>query len=88
MAAIRAAQLGKKVLLVEKSELGGVCLNCGCVPSKALISAAHRHEHMHNPGIPGLTAKDIEIDFSQIQQWKQKEVVDRLKSGIQSLMKK
>lgn len=88
VAAIRAAQLGKKVLLVEKSELGGVCLNCGCVPSKALISAAHRHEHMHNPGIPGLTAKDIEIDFSQIQQWKQKEVVDRLKSGIQSLMKK
>ncbi|AYB48146.1 MULTISPECIES: dihydrolipoyl dehydrogenase [Paenibacillus] len=88
VAAIRAAQLGKKVLLVEKSELGGVCLNCGCVPSKALISAAHRHEDMHNPGIPGLTARDIEIDFSQIQQWKQKEVVDRLKSGIHSLMKK
>ncbi|KZS48962.1 MULTISPECIES: dihydrolipoyl dehydrogenase [Paenibacillus] len=88
VAAIRAAQLGKKVLLVEKSELGGVCLNCGCVPSKALISAAHRHEHMHNSGIPGLTARDIEIDFSQIQQWKQKDVVDRLKSGIQSLMKK
>lgn len=88
VAAIRAAQLGKKVLLVEKSEMGGVCLNCGCIPSKALISAAHRYEHMHDSGISGLKANGVEIDFAQIQHWKQSEVVDRLKTGIHSLMKK
>lgn len=88
VAAIRAAQLGKKVLLVEKSELGGVCLNCGCVPSKALISAAHRYEQMLDSGISGLKAKGVDIDFSQIQQWKQSKVVNRLKTGIQSLLKK
>ncbi|MGM0715025.1 dihydrolipoyl dehydrogenase [Brevibacillus parabrevis] len=88
VAAIRAAQLGKKVLLVEKSELGGVCLNCGCVPSKALISAAHRYERMLESGIPGLKASGVEVDFSEIQQWKQSKVVNRLKTGIQSLLKK
>lgn len=88
VAAIRAAQLGKKVVLVEKSELGGVCLNCGCVPSKALISAAHRYEHMAESGISGLKASHIEVDFSEIQLWKQTKVVNRLKTGIQSLMKK
>lgn len=88
VAAIRAAQLGKKVLLVEKSELGGVCLNCGCVPSKALISAAHRYKHMTESGISGLKANEIEVDVAEIQQWKQSKVVNRLKSGIQSLLKK
>lgn len=88
VAAIRAAQLGKKVLLVEKSELGGVCLNCGCVPSKALISAAHRYERMLESGISGLKANSVEVDFSEIQQWKQSKVVNRLKAGIQSLLKK
>lgn len=88
VAAIRAAQLGKQVLLVEKSELGGVCLNCGCIPSKALISAAHRYEQMRNSGISGLKANHVEIDFAQIQHWKQSEVVNRLKTGIHSLMKK
>nr|HPM41988.1 FAD-dependent oxidoreductase [bacterium] len=42
VAAIRASQLGAKVALVEKKELGGVCLNCGCIPTKALIASAHR----------------------------------------------
>ncbi|GEC91049.1 dihydrolipoyl dehydrogenase [Brevibacillus agri] len=88
VAAIRAAQLGKKVVLVEKSEMGGVCLNCGCIPSKALISAAHRYEHMRNSGISGLIANNVEIDFAQIQHWKQSDVVNRLKMGIHSLMKK
>ncbi|RIV17030.1 FAD-dependent oxidoreductase, partial [Alicyclobacillaceae bacterium I2511] len=44
VAAIRAAQLGKSVTVVDKAELGGVCLNRGCIPSKALISAAHHYE--------------------------------------------
>ncbi|MGF1948968.1 FAD-dependent oxidoreductase, partial [Enterococcus gallinarum] len=49
VAAIRAAQLGQKVTIVEKGELGGVCLNVGCIPSKALLSASHRfHNAQHS----------------------------------------
>lgn len=48
VAAIRAAQLGKTVAIVDKDEVGGVCLNRGCIPSKALISAAHQYEGMHH----------------------------------------
>ena len=48
VAAIRAAQLGQKVTVVEKGTVGGVCLNVGCIPSKALISAGHRYDHAKN----------------------------------------
>ena len=48
VAAIRAAQLGQKVAIVEKANVGGVCLNVGCIPSKALINAGHRYENAKN----------------------------------------
>lgn len=86
VAAIRAAQLGKSVVIVDKAELGGVCLNRGCIPSKALISAAHRYETMKNSGEMGLTASGIEVDFAKVQAWK-RSVVQKLTGGVGGLLK-
>lgn len=85
VAAIRAAQLGKSVTIVDKAELGGVCLNRGCIPSKALISAAHQYEAAHESAFPGIetTAK---LDYKKVQDWK-KSVVDKMTGGVQSLLK-
>lgn len=86
VAAIRAAQLGKKVTLVERDKLGGVCLNVGCIPSKALIAAAHRYEDVKKLGEIGIEAGDVRVDFAKVQTWKQG-VVDKLTGGVASLMK-
>lgn len=87
VAAIRAAQLGQKVTVVEKEEtLGGVCLNVGCIPSKAIISASHRYEHAGHSEDMGIKAKDVELDFSKLQDWKGS-VVKKLTGGIDSLFK-
>ena len=85
-AAIRAAQLGQSVLIVEKAKLGGVCLNVGCIPSKALISAAHRYESMLHSASMGISAGDVKVDFAQVQNFKES-VVDKLTSGVASLLK-
>lgn len=86
VAAIRAAQLGKKVVIVDRREVGGVCLNRGCIPSKALISAAHRYESAKHGDRIGITAGDVKVDFSKVQAWKQS-VVDKLTGGIGQLLK-
>lgn len=87
VAAIRAAQLGRKVVLAERDRLGGVCLNRGCIPSKALITASHRYAHMLRSAEWGLIVeRPPRIDFSATQTWKQG-VVDRLTGGIASLLK-
>lgn len=88
VAAIRAAQLGKQVTLVEKGELGGVCLHRGCIPSKALISAAKRYQEMKQSKDHGLGiyAEEVHLDFSQVQRWKEK-VVQKLAGGIEVLLK-
>jgi dihydrolipoamide dehydrogenase len=86
VAAIRAAQLGQKVTIVEKGELGGVCLNVGCIPSKALIAAGHKYETaMHSESI-GITAENVKVDFSKVQAWKAS-VVKKLTGGVQGLLK-
>jgi dihydrolipoamide dehydrogenase len=86
VAAIRAAQLGQKVTIVEKGNLGGVCLNVGCIPSKALISASHRYvEAKHSEDI-GIKAENVTVDFSKVQQWKAS-VVKKLTSGVEGLLK-
>ena len=64
VAAIRAAQLGKKVAIVEKDAIGGVCLNVGCIPSKALINVGHRYQESLNSETFGITSKDVKIDFN------------------------
>jgi dihydrolipoamide dehydrogenase len=85
VAAIRAAQLGRSVVVVDKAELGGVCLNRGCIPSKALISAAHHYESAKESPFPGVetTAK---LDFAKVQEWKQS-VVNKMTNGVKTLLK-
>lgn len=86
VAAIRAAQLGREVTLVEKDALGGVCLNRGCIPSKALISAADLLERMQQAGDMGFTADNIAVDFAKTQQWKDG-IVEQLTKGVSQLLK-
>lgn len=86
VAAIRAAQLGKSVTIVDKSDIGGVCLNRGCIPSKALISAAHRYQSMHHNSELGIEAEKITVDFSKVQKWKEG-IVKKLTGGVGSLLK-
>jgi dihydrolipoamide dehydrogenase len=86
VAAIRAAQLGKKVTIVEKGNVGGVCLNVGCIPSKALISAAERYAAMRDDLGMGIVAEHVTVDFGKVQEWKQG-VVSRLTGGVESLLK-
>ncbi len=86
VAAIRAAQLGQKVTVVEKGTVGGVCLNVGCIPSKALISAGHRfHDAQHSEDM-GITAEHVKLDFSKVQEWKGS-IVNKLTSGVSGLLK-
>jgi dihydrolipoamide dehydrogenase len=84
VAAIRAAQLGKDVTLVEKDELGGVCLNVGCIPSKALIYAAYLYDKIKHAEQFGIAAKEVQIDLERLQAWKES-VVKRLTGGVKQL---
>ncbi len=86
VAAIRAAQLGQKVTIVEKGELGGVCLNVGGIPSKALITAGHRYHDAKNSADLGISAENVKVDFSKVQKWKGT-VVEKLTSGVGGLLK-
>lgn len=85
-AAIRAAQLGKSVAIVDKDEVGGVCLNRGCIPSKSLISAAHQYEMISHASDIGIRAEGVHVDFAKVQEWK-KSVVKKLTGGVSSLLK-
>lgn len=86
VAAIRAAQLGQKVTVVEKATIGGVCLNVGCIPSKALISAGHKfHTAKHSDDI-GIVAENVSVNFDKVQEWKAS-VVNKLTGGVQGLFK-
>lgn len=88
VAAIRAGQLGKSVICIEKETPGGVCLNVGCIPSKALIQAAknyHKIGHLQEMGI-SVPAKHITLDVAALQAWKGK-VITKLTGGVQMLIK-
>lgn len=86
VAAIRAAQLGQKVTIVEKEYVGGVCLNVGCIPSKALIAAGHRYETAKHSDKYGITAENVTVDFSKVQEFKAG-VVKKLTGGVEGLLK-
>ncbi|GBG57757.1 dihydrolipoyl dehydrogenase [Sporomusaceae bacterium FL31] len=86
VAAIRAAQLGGKVLLVEKEQLGGVCLNRGCIPTKTLLKSAEKWEDLKRCAEFGLKADHIGFDFGAIMARKN-QVVAKLRSGIEQLVK-
>jgi dihydrolipoamide dehydrogenase len=85
--AIRLGQLKQKVICVEKEEVGGVCLNWGCVPSKALIAASHTYEKvkLHGDGM-GILAKGLEVDSNKMQDWKAG-IVKKLTGGVRGLFK-
>ncbi len=86
MAAIRAGQLGKKVLLVERGELGGECLNRGCIPSKALIHASRLYDSLRREGPEiGVLASDARFDLAQAMRWKDS-VVAKERTGVASLL--
>jgi len=87
MAAIRLGQLGRKVLVVERSELGGECLNRGCIPSKALIHASLLYHSIRTEGPEvGVTATDPKFDLARSMRWKE-EVVAKERQGVASLLK-
>ncbi|WP_290033841.1 dihydrolipoyl dehydrogenase [Ligilactobacillus cholophilus] len=87
VAAIHAAELGQKVTVIENKFIGGVCLNVGCIPSKALVEAAHHYQSAMNSQKMGLEVTAAKLDFDQTQIWKQS-VVNKLTGGVASLFKK
>ena len=87
IAAKKAAAAGKKVLLVEKSKLGGVCLNEGCVPSKTLLQAAKTYHHARHGSVFGVEAEGLTFDFPKAHQHKNN-VMNKMRDGIAGLMKK
>ncbi len=84
--AIRAAQLGTNVTLVEKEEVGGICLNVGCIPTKVLTSAAYTLSTLKHAGRWGLKVHGTDMDFSQLMKRKQM-VVNRSVTGVKTLLK-
>src|SRR5580692_10799910 len=84
--AIRLGQLKQKVVCIEKEEVGGVCLNWGCVPSKALITASHTYEKTKHGESIGLFADNVRVDAVKMQEWKAG-IVKKLTSGATMLIK-
>lgn len=85
--AIRASQLGMKVGLVEKAELGGICLNWGCIPTKALLKSANVFEYINHAADYGINIKDAKADFPSIVK-RSRDVAEGMSNGVQFLMKK
>lgn len=83
----RAGHLGKKVLLIEKQYLGGVCLNWGCIPTKTLLNSAKHYVHAKEAPEFGVTTGEVKFDLSKAMAWKQ-EVIETLRAGIAFMMKK
>ena len=87
VAAIRASQLGLKTAVVERAELGGICLNWGCIPTKALLKSAQVYEYLQHAGDYGLKATGVELDFEAVVK-RSRGVADKMSKGVQFLMKK
>jgi len=86
-AAIRASQLGLKVAIVEKESLGGVCLNWGCIPTKALIKSAQVYDYVKHCANYGITTTGVNHDFGAVIK-RSRGVADKMSKGVQFLMKK
>jgi len=87
VAAIRAAQLGLKIAIVEREKLGGICLNWGCIPTKALLRSAEIYHFMHHARDYGLAAENISVDIEAVVK-RSRGVAEQLNQGIGHLMKK
>ncbi|KOS69236.1 dihydrolipoamide dehydrogenase [Lysinibacillus contaminans] len=86
IAAIRAAQLGQNVTIVEREYIGGVCSNVGCIPSKALISVGHRFMEVKHAEPMGVTTANVTLNFSKVQSFKDG-IVKKLTNGVEGLLK-
>src|ERR1700743_3763103 len=87
VAAIRAAQLGMKTAVVEEKHMGGICLNWGCIPTKALLRSAEIYHLMHRLDEYGLKDDNISFDFKKVIE-RSRKVAAQLSGGIGHLMKK
>lgn len=87
VAAIRASQLGRKVAIIERESLGGICLNWGCIPSKALLKSAQLYHDMKRAAEFGFDTGPLKIDFPKIIS-RSRDVAGKLSSGVNYLMKK
>jgi dihydrolipoamide dehydrogenase len=87
VAAIRASQLGFKTAIIEKENLGGVCLNWGCIPTKALLKSAQVFEYLLHAADYGLKAEGVDKDFNAVVK-RSRNVADGMSKGVQFLMKK
>jgi len=85
--AIRASQLGFKVAIVEKENLGGICLNWGCIPTKALLKSAQVYDYLNHVDAYGLKATEIDKDFTAVIK-RSRNVAEGMSKGVQFLMKK
>jgi dihydrolipoamide dehydrogenase len=86
VAGIRLGQLKVKSMVVERDQPGGICLNVGCIPSKALINAAKTYDKMKHGADIGIFADNVRVDMKKMQQWKG-EVVSKLTGGVKQLLK-
>ena len=87
VAAIRAAQLGHKVAIIEENHLGGICLNWGCIPTKSLLKNANVYNLIKNASKYGIEISSYKINWSKIIQ-RSRNIANRLNKGIEYLLKK
>lgn len=87
VAAIRASQLGLKTAIIEKENLGGICLNWGCIPTKALLKSAQVFEYLNHAKDYGITIGEAKADFGAVVK-RSRDVADGMSKGVQFLMKK
>jgi dihydrolipoamide dehydrogenase len=87
VAAIRAAQLGVKTAIVEREHLGGICLNWGCIPTKALLRTSELYTAMRHASEFGLAADNVRFDLARVVA-RSRKVAERLSNGVAYLMRK
>ena len=87
VAAIRASQLGKKVAIVERESLGGICLNWGCIPTKALIKSAQVYNYINHASDYGISVGSSKVEFKEVI-GRSRNVADGMSKGVTFLMKK
>ena len=87
VAAIRASQLGLKTAIVEREKLGGICLNWGCIPTKALLRTSEIHHYLTHAASYGLGAEKVSFDLAKIVD-RSRKVAGQLNAGVKGLMKK
>ncbi|MFM7300201.1 MAG: FAD-dependent oxidoreductase, partial [Crocinitomicaceae bacterium] len=85
--AIRASQLGLKTAIIERESLGGICLNWGCIPTKALLKSANVYEYLSHAADYGIQVKDASADFGAMIK-RSRDVANGMSNGIQFLLKK